>query len=104
MSLKKVSFIFLLVVSLVEEVRDVLLNVVVTDDCQFDLEGTGEAATWVRPAVICEVVDDWGLIDAGIIDLDLIVQTPRVVCHMKESEREALAELLELERVRGCFW
>jgi hypothetical protein len=89
---------------LVKEVRDVHLDVVASAGCEFNLERAGEAAAGVRPAVVSEIVDDWGLVYAGVIDLDLVVKTPRVVCHVKEPETEAHRELLELERVRVGFW
>ena len=81
--------------------RNVLLE---ATGCQFNLERTGEVSAGEGPAVIGEIVDDWGLVYADVIDLDLVVKVSRVVCHVKEPETEAHRELLELERVRGCFW
>ena len=90
--------------SLVEEVRHILRNAVVGDGCQLNLERTGEVSAGEGPAVIREIVDDWSPVYAGVIDLDLVVKTPCVVCHVKEPQRKAHRELLELERVRVGFW
>lgn len=89
---------------LVKEVRDILRNAVRGDGCEFNLERTGEAAAGVGLSVVREIVDDWLSVKVGVINLNLIVQTPCVVCHVKDSKRKALRELLELECVRVGFW
>ena len=84
--------------------RDVLLDVVAGAGCQLNLERTGEATAGVGPAVVGKIVDDWLSVKVGVINLNLVVKSPCVVCHVKEPKRKAHSELLELERVRLGFW